>query len=80
MRIWSSYSCLQDLDAIIKSLRDDFSEYIKAAVKHFFIKIGIESKIEPKAPQSVRSMRKLSIDAFENAKLMESIYSNLCHT
>ena len=80
IRIWSSYARLQDLENIMKSQRDDFLEYIKTAVKHFYTKISIESKIEPKAPQSVRSLRKLSIDAFENMKLMESIHTNLMQT
>ena len=32
---------------MIKSFRDDYTEYLKTAVKQFFIKINIESNIEP---------------------------------
>jgi len=32
MKIWSSYARLEDVDAIIKSTRKDYDEYIKSAV------------------------------------------------
>lgn len=77
IRCWSSYTRLDDVDSMMKSNRLDFSEYVRSAVQQYFCKIDIESKIEPHAPQSVRSSRKLSIDAFENIKLMKSIATNL---
>ena len=80
MRIWSSYTRLPDVDGMIKSQRDDFMEYLRVAVKHFFTKIKIEAKIEPRAPQSVRPFRKFSVDIIDNSKLMNSIEKNLSHT
>lgn len=80
MKFWSSYTRLDDVDGMLKSQREDYNEYVRSAVKQYFLKINIESKIEPKAPQSVRSVRKLSIDAFENIKLMKSICTNLSRT
>ena len=80
MRIWSSYTRLPDVDGMIKSQRDDFMEYLRVAVKHFFTKIKIQAKIEPRAPQSVQPFRKFSVDIIENTKLMNSIERNLSHT
>lgn len=31
-RLWSSYTRLDDVDAMIKSQRDDYNEYLKTSV------------------------------------------------
>ena len=32
MRIWSSYARLDDVDSMLKSQREDYTEYVRSAV------------------------------------------------
>ena len=50
LKLWSSFTRLDDVDIMIKSQRHDYNEYLKAAVKQYFLKIQMESKLEPTAP------------------------------
>lgn len=47
MRIWSSYMRLEDVDNYMKSFKESTIEYLKAAIKKYFLKIETEIKNEP---------------------------------
>lgn len=47
IKFWSRYTKLDDVEALMKSQRNDYKEYLRTAVKQYFLKISIEAKIEP---------------------------------
>ena len=79
LKAWSSLVKLDDLDYMMKADNTAYSEYIKSAVRQFYIKLQMEAYVEPNAPTSGRSERLLSLDVWENLKLMKSIQTNLTH-
>ena len=70
---WSSLTKLEDVDYMMKANNPAYSEYIKSSVRQFYLKINMEAQVEPSGPTSVRSRRQLSLDIWENARLMKAI-------
>ena len=77
IRLWSSLTKLDDVDYMMAADNSAYSEYIKSSVRQFFLKIGMVAEVEPQGPTSVRTGMPLSLDRWQNAKLMKAIRSNL---
>jgi hypothetical protein len=62
------------------SMLPDKAPYIRRAAVTFFQKCLIEQLKDPSVPNTLRGIRALSLDVWENAKMIKSLHMHLVST